>query len=351
MTFWIIVAALCVVALAFSAWPLYRGAGRLTPLVTTIVLGTALLSFGLYDKLGSPGVPSGRGGQDTHGMEQAVQSLEARLANQPDDIAGWKMLGRSHMSMQNFGAAVQAFEQAAKLEGNANAQTLVDLALALLNRDGTAIEGRPASLIEGALAIDPNNPAALFYSGVAAAEKGDTSTAADRWELLLGLNPPDEIRPLLEQRIAEWRGQPAPAAGALMPGAMPTQAETPAPQQPATPPEDAVVLARVALSADAQAAITSDAFVFVIARDPQQPAPPIAVVRKRVSELPADVALGDAQSMVAGRALSGFERFEVIARVSLSGSPGAQSGDWFGSLIVTPAEANSVNLTIDQRVP
>jgi len=353
VTFWIIVAALCVVALGFSAWPLYRGKGRLTPLVTTIVLGTAVLSFGLYDKLGSPGVPSGRGGQDAHGMEQAVQSLEARLANQPDDIAGWKMLGRSHMSMQNFGAAVQAFEKAVQLEGNANAQTLVDLALALLNRDGTAIEGRPASLIEGALAIDPNNPAALFYSGIAAAEKGDTATAADRWELLLGLNPPDEIRPLLEQRIAEWRGLPAPAAESAAPAAVPTQAVTPPPaeQQAAAPPDDAVVLARVALSADAKAAITSDAFVFVIARDPQQPAPPIAVVRKRVSELPADVALGDAQSMVAGRALSGFERFEVLARVSMSGSPAAQSGDWFGSLIVTPSEANSVNLTIDQRVP
>lgn len=347
MTFWIIVAALCVVALGFSAWPLYRGKGRLTPLVTTVVLGTALLSFGLYDRLGSPGVPSGRGGQDTHGMEQAVQSLQARLANQPDDVAGWKMLGRSHMSMQNFGAAVQAFEKAAQLEGNANAQTLVDLALALLNRDGSAIEGRPASLIEGALAIEPNNPAALFYAGIAAAEKGDTSTAADRWELLLGLNPPDEIRPLLEQRIAEWRGQPMPAATSQAPATSPA----PEPAQPAELPEDAVVMARVALSADARAAINSDAFVFIIARDPQQPAPPIAVVRKRVSELPADVALGDAQSMVAGRALSGFERFEILARVSLSGSPGAQSGDWFGSQIVTPAAANSVNLTIDQQVP
>jgi len=55
--------------------------------------------------------------------------------------------------------------------------------------------------------------------------------------------------------------------------------------------------------------------------------------------------------MVAGRALSAFEEFELLARVSLSGTPAAASGDWFGSLIVRPADGNSVVLSIDQQVP
>jgi cytochrome c-type biogenesis protein CcmH len=105
------------------------------------------------------------------------------------------------------------------------------------------------------------------------------------------------------------------------------------------------------LSDNAIAAITADANVFVIARDPAQPSPPIAVNRVRLSELPAVISLGDAQSMVAGRTLSGFEEFELLARVSLSGSPAATSGDWFGSLIVRPAENPSVFLAIDQQVP
>lgn len=342
MTFWIIISVLSLVALAFTALPLYRGAGRFTPLVAIVIVGTVALSALLYQEIGNPGVPSGRGGQDEHGMEQAVESLKARLDSQPDDVAGWKMLGRSYMNMQNFAGAANAFEKAMALESSGNAQTMVDLALALLNRDGSAIQGRPAALIENALALDPNNAAALFYSGVAAAEKGDTGTAADRWEVLLGLNPPEEIRPLLEQRIAEWRGLPPPqmAVGQLAPEV-----------QPAAVPADAVVMARVSLSLEAMAAVTTNAFVFVIARDPAAPAPPIAVVRRQVSELPADIALGDAQSMVAGRNLSGFDSFELVARVSLSGGPGAQSGDWFGSVIVTPSESNSVVLTIDQQVP
>ena len=35
--------------------------------------------------------------------------------------------------------------------------------------------------------------------------------------------------------------------------------------------------------------------------------------------------------MVAGRSLSGFEQFELLARVSLSGQAVPQSGDWFGA--------------------
>ena len=114
---------------------------------------------------------------------------------------------------------------------------------------------------------------------------------------------------------------------------------------------DAVVTARVSLSDNALSAITTDANVFIIARDPAQPSPPIAVDRLRLSELPAVVSLGDAQSMVAGRSLSGFEEFELLARVSLSGSPAATSGDWFGALIVRPADERSVFLAIDQQVP
>ncbi|MEJ2257326.1 MAG: hypothetical protein P8X98_10010, partial [Woeseiaceae bacterium] len=91
---------------------------------------------------------------------------------------------------------------------------LVDLAVALLNRDQSPLEGRALGLIETALSLEPNNPAALFYSGLAASNSGDTETAAERWEILLGLNPPENIRGILEQRIAEWRGEAPPAAAA-----------------------------------------------------------------------------------------------------------------------------------------
>ena len=107
---------------------------------------------------------------------------------------------------------------------------------------------------------------------------------------------------------------------------------------------------RAALSTEAAAALPTEATVFVIARDPAQPVPPIAVTRRRLSELPAVVELGDRESMVPGRELSGFEEFELIARVSLSGAVTTSPGDWFGTAIVRPAENGSVSLSIDTEV-
>jgi cytochrome c-type biogenesis protein CcmH len=276
-------------------------------------------------------------------MEQAIASLEARLANNPEDIESWKMMGRTQISLGNFSGAAEAYEKAMSLEGGQVAQTMVDLAVAILNRDQAPIEGRTASLIDSALALEPNNASALFYSGLAAANRGDTDTAAGRWEILLGLNPPENIRGALEQRIAEWRGEPAPAP-ATVDVAPEAESET-------ANAVDAVISARVSLSDEALAAIPADASVFIIARDPAAPGPPIAVSRRRLSELPATVSLSDSESMVAGRNLSAFPEIELMARVSLSGMPGAATGDWFGSLLVRPAENNSVCLTIDQQVP
>jgi len=347
VTFWIILVVLCLAAIVFAVWPLYRESHRLTPLLATVVVFTVALTTIVYDQVGSPGVPSGRSvanaaGEDLPGMDEVVTSLKARLAENPEDIGGWKMLGRTQLTLRDYAGAVETYERAMELEEGKDPQTMVDLAVAMLNRDGTPIEGRPAALIDNALALDPNNPAALFYSGLGAANRGDTETATARWELLLGLNPPENVRGILEQRLAEWRGE-----------AMPAQAPAAAqmPPQNAAQADNAVISAQVSLSDDAMAAISGDASVFVIARDPAAPSPPIAVSRHRVSDLPALISLSDAQSMVEGRNLSMFAEIELLARVSLSGTPGAASGDWFGSLLVRPAENNSVVLTINKQVP
>jgi cytochrome c-type biogenesis protein CcmH len=346
MTLWIVLIILCLLAILFSVWPLWKASHKLSPLVALVIVFTVALAAGMYDNIGSPNAPSGRSGSDTNAaaMDEVIGSLKARLAETPDDIGGWKMLGRSQAALNNFAGAVEAYEKAMVLESGQNSQTLVDLSLAIAQRDNKPLVGRASELLESALVVDPNNGAALYYGGMAAANRGDTAIAADRWELLLGLNPPAEIIDSLQQNIAMWRGE-----------TMSQVAEKPAPRSAVNAteqaPVDAIISANVALSPDAVAAINTDAFVFIIARDPAQPAPPIAVTRKRVSDLPAVVALTDAESMVAGRNLSMFNEIELLARVSLSGGPAAASGDWFGSMIVRPAETPSVTLTISKKVP
>ena len=108
--------------------------------------------------------------------------------------------------------------------------------------------------------------------------------------------------------------------------------------------------ASLSLTAEAKNDLPDEATVFIIARDPAQPVPPIAVTRRRLSELPTAVELSDRESMVPGRDLSGFPEIELVARVSRSGQPNQQPGDWFGTIIVTPAENNDVTLSIQERV-
>jgi len=338
MSLWLSIAVMCLVATLFVAWPLYRRQQRLSLLIAGCVAVIVAISLGVYAYQGRPGLPSGGGGDAPADIEAMVTSLATRLESDPDDLNGWKMLGRSNMTLQNFAAAVDAYERAVEIEESQNAQTLVDLGAALLARDNTGIQGRTSALFESALALDPNNPNALFYGGIAALNRDNTELAAKRWEILLGLNPPDEIRAILEQRVAEWRGQPLPAQEA------PQVVSQVAQSGP-------VISARISVAPAIAESLPADASVFIIARDPARPSPPIAVTRRQLSELPAVVTLGDSESMIPGRNLSAFAEFEIIARVSVSGQPIAQAGDWFASAVVKPAENDSVSLQIEQQVP
>jgi cytochrome c-type biogenesis protein CcmH len=220
------------------------------------------------------------------------------------------------------------------MESAQNGQTLADLGEAVLMTDQRTLLGRAGQLFENALALTPNNPKALFYSGMAAVQRGDNALAAERWEALLATSPPPNVQEILRQRIAELRG------------------EAPAPTEP-LPQEQpgAVVNVAVTLGDAAANANLPDATVFIIARDPNQPSPPIAAVRRRLSELPATVPIGDSDAMIPGRVPSGFESLEIVARVSLSGQPVAQPGDWFGQRQVDTATGGPVEIVIDQKVP
>ena len=328
MQLWIIFGVMLFTAALVVALPLYRVEKRLSLGSSLAVLVVVLLSATMYSYVGSPNVDPSQGAAPD--IDAMVSSLAARLEDNPDDLAGWKMLGRSYLQLQNFPGAAAAFEEAVRIEAGRNAQTLADLGEAVLLGDGRTINGRAGQLFEGALAIEPNNPKALFYSGLAAVERGEPELAATRWEALLATSPPPNIEGVLRQRIAELRG-----------------AET-ATEAPATV---STVIANITLGANATAANIADTTVFIIARDPEQPSPPIAAVRRRLSELPAEVTLSDADAMIPGRVPSAFPKLEIVARVSLSGQPIAQPGDWFGQAIVDTSTAGSVQISIDQQVP
>jgi cytochrome c-type biogenesis protein CcmH len=79
---------------------------------------------------------------------------------------------------------------------------------------------------------------------------------------------------------------------------------------------------------------------------------PLAAVRKRVSDLPISISLDDSMAMMPQMKLSEFAQVLVGARISLSGSPSAQSGDLEGEIsAVSPGQSETVKVVINSVHP
>jgi cytochrome c-type biogenesis protein CcmH len=233
---WLMLGVMSFVGVVFTVWPFLRDNSRNFGVVAAAVVFVVASSAGLYAKIGSPGLENERlthGGGPGADMLDVVVGLAQRLEDNPDDVNGWRMLGRSYMSLNDYPKAVAAFERVVELEDGQAAQGLVELGEAVLAADGgQTMPQRAMSLFENAIAVEPNNQAALFWGGLGAVNRGDTELAAERWERLLGTNPPEDIRGVIEQRVAEWRGEapaavaaatPEPEAGAAAPAPAPLE--------------------------------------------------------------------------------------------------------------------------------
>jgi cytochrome c-type biogenesis protein CcmH len=89
-------------------------------------------------------------------------------------------------------------------------------------------------------------------------------------------------------------------------------------------------------------------FVFVHAAD--GPPMPLAVLRRKASELPLEFTLDDSMAMAQGLSVSAFPKVVIGARVSKSGTATAQPGDLQGKSAPVANDARGVTVTIDSVV-
>ncbi len=119
-----------------------------------------------------------------------VDRLAARLERQPDDIEGWRMLARSYRVLGRREEAAEVYGTLArKLPEDVEAQ--LDYALALLETV-PAEDPLPEQVVaafETVRNLDTDQPDALFYLGLAAAQRGDAARARELWERLLSMLP------------------------------------------------------------------------------------------------------------------------------------------------------------------
>jgi cytochrome c-type biogenesis protein CcmH len=286
-------------------------------------------------------------------IEAMVGTLQQRLQEQPDDAEGWLMLGRSFSVLGRHAEAVPAYRRSLALRPN-DAALLSDLADALAMVNGRNLAGEPATLLEQALKLEPDNMKALSLAGSAAFDRSDYATAVKHWERVAALAAPDSPwLPRVRESIAEARARggmppaPATAAASAAPAAQP-----PAPQAAAATP-GATIRGKVTLAAALQAKAAPEDTVFVFARPAEGPRMPLAIVRKQVKDLPFEFVLDDSTAMSPATRLSTQTRVVVNARVSKSGDAMPQPGDLSGQsapLALDPKGNNGLQVEISQVV-
>jgi hypothetical protein len=93
------------------------------------------------------------------------------------------------------------------------------------------------------------------------------------------------------------------------------------------------------------------ATLFIYAKQPNSPGPPLAVLRVRAEHWPVTFTLNDGNAMVPGRNLSNAENVQIEARISKNGDALPQSGDLVGSVTsVNPRGGHPVKISIDREI-
>jgi cytochrome c-type biogenesis protein CcmH len=355
-----IAAVLAVLACAFVVVPLLR-AGRSAEAsqpahwaalgaIAAIVGGGAIL-YATWSNWSWQ--PAATAGGDT--AQDMVARLARRMEREPDDLAGWLMLGRSYAVLEQYPLAIRAFQRADRLAEGRNVEALVGLGEAMTLENEAELAGRAGQLFERALEIEPGSGKALFFGALSAMRRGDAPLARERFATLLSLNPPENVRPLLEQQIAAIDRQLA-AGGGGPATSSPATGGTTAPA--ASAPSTAAAAARasgtqVRVRVVAGSQVPRDlggAPLFVIVRDPSAPGPPLAV-KRLANTLPQEVVLTPADSMMAERSFAAGQSVEVVARIARGNAPTATSGDPYGQLRYHVGRDGLRDLVIDRITP
>ena len=376
--FVVLCALMAFVAIFLVAYPLLkplpaeaRGEAptpRAAPLAFASSVVLALAAIGLYAKLNNfpwqnpqiaTAAPAGHAGMEDGGsMEQAAATLEAKLAQNPNDAEGWRMLGRTYLVSGNAPKAVTAYERAQSLSATRDPGLQLDIAEALVLAADPAQQPRAQQIIVEALATDADNQKALWYQGVMAARAGDKDTARTAWLKLVEQNPPAEIREVIVTQLRELGVEvPASLAGSPPAPAMAAMGN-PGNAGPmggsgagAVAPKGRTVRVTVKLDPALAAQARPGLPLFVSAREPGIPGPPIAALRLTTDVLPTTVVLSDANTMIAGRDLSSVADVEIVARVAVSGDIATRPGDLLGTAVQRKGGGEDLEVVISQVQP
>ncbi|HLF11811.1 MAG TPA: hypothetical protein VJA26_11405 [Gammaproteobacteria bacterium] len=332
--FWALAALLCAVAVGFLLFPLWRQrqrSGRWSLIGLATAFAVVPLAAGLYLNVSTWNPQAAGAAQEG---ARLVAELAERMQQTPDDVEGWRVLARSYMALGQYAQGANAYREAWIRTPAPDNDFKLSFAESLVLTDRAMLSGDAGRLFEEVLAAEPNNPKALWYAGLVAQELGRPDDLRARWTRLLQLDPPEELATVLRAQLAQLT--PPAGGSAADPGAAPV-------------PGPSIRLSVQLGAGRSVEQLGSQAQLFIFARAPGG-GPPVAVIRQAATAVPGEFTLSDANSMISGRSLADYEELTVVARLSASGQPTEQAGDWYAQTVLRPKDTGLVELVIDQVV-
>ena len=331
--------------------PRVRAPRRLVAGVSVFVLAFALAGYawlgnrvGLQVGPGDSGEAAVQAATDPAAQQAQIGAMVAKLVEhlkvQPDDAEGWQMLARSYGVQGRYAESVAAHKRVLALKPQ-DAQVLADYADALAMANNRTLEGEPEALILQAVKLDPSNVKALALAGTVAFNHADYKAAVAYWERAVQIADPasgyaQQLQGALDE--ARQRGQLPPAVGAA--SSATAQTATTGVAAAAAPVTVAMVTGRVSLVPALKGQVGPDDTVFIFARAPVGSRMPLAIMKKKVSDLPLDFTLDDSLAMSPAARISSAQQVVVGARISKSGNAMSSPGD-FQVLSATVAVGSS----------
>ena len=183
-----------------------------------------VIAFVTYAFLGNPGLPSQpfaarpEAATANLSLDDALKTIEARLAAAPDDLKGWTVIAPVYMRTGRYPDAERAFRRILALSPP-TADSDTDLAEALMLQNGGQAVGEAATLLNNAAALDPSHVRSRFYLAGEAMRIKDFTTAVGQWTAIIALGKGDEpwmptARTGLADAEAGRDGKPFPASAA-----------------------------------------------------------------------------------------------------------------------------------------
>ena len=261
-------------------------------------------------------------------MQEVVTRIKEQVALQPEDARGWFMLGRAHLTLGEYQQAEAALRRSLEID-NSNVDVAIRLADAIALTQQGSLKGEPVSILKSALEASPDHPQGLWLYGMALNEEGNNQQAVDVWQRLLPLLSDDPASAAEVERLIAGAQQQL-GSGATAGTSTQTQTQT---QTQAPPASEQIQKGELQVNVNVKTGIATGlspaTAVFVYAKAAAGPPMPLAVVKHTLADLPLTVTLTDAQAMMPTMKLSAFNDVIVGARISKSGDPIAQSGDFF----------------------